>query len=379
MSVLEREPFETLARAASSPARPTMASGRAWTPRRTSPCSRTAGRRARRGAENSPKPPWRSRDDRTPHLRHRRDRCARRGARPHAARARRPRRPPRPRRTPRECARTRRTARRVRPRPRRPPRRRAPGRAIGEHEIDSVFHLAAQTIVGIARRSPVSTYGTNVRGTWLLMEACRTHEVQRVVVAASDKAYGASDVLRTPRISRSTRPPVRREQGRDRPHHSLVRAHLRRAGGHDALRQPLRPGRPEPVPPHPRGDRRRARGTPGDHPVRRPRSGPALRRRRRPAYLAIADSSTRTPQPRSARLQRRHRSGRARDRLESSTRSSRSSARVPAPSTAAAPAFRRARSTAGRRPEQAPGDHRLVAAGEPRGGPAPHDRLVRSR
>lgn len=68
-------------------------------------------------------------------------------------------------------------------------------RAIGEHEIDSVFHLAAQTIVGIARRSPVSTYETNVRGTWLLLEACRTHEVQRVVVAASDKAYGASDVL----------------------------------------------------------------------------------------------------------------------------------------------------------------------------------------
>jgi CDP-glucose 4,6-dehydratase len=68
-------------------------------------------------------------------------------------------------------------------------------RAVGEHEIDSVFHLAAQTIVGIARRSPVSTFEANVRGTWLLMEACRTHEVQRVVVAASDKAYGASDVL----------------------------------------------------------------------------------------------------------------------------------------------------------------------------------------
>lgn len=68
-------------------------------------------------------------------------------------------------------------------------------RAIGEHEIDSVFHLAAQTIVGIARRSPVSTFESNVRGTWLLLEACRTHEVQRVVVAASDKAYGPSEVL----------------------------------------------------------------------------------------------------------------------------------------------------------------------------------------
>ena len=68
-------------------------------------------------------------------------------------------------------------------------------RAIGEHEIDSVFHLAAQTIVGIARRSPVSTFEANIRGTWLLMEACRTHEVGRVVVAASDKAYGPSEVL----------------------------------------------------------------------------------------------------------------------------------------------------------------------------------------
>ncbi len=68
-------------------------------------------------------------------------------------------------------------------------------RAIGEHEIDSVFHLAAQTIVGIARRSPVTTFEANIRGTWLLMEACRTHEVQRVVVAASDKAYGPSEIL----------------------------------------------------------------------------------------------------------------------------------------------------------------------------------------
>jgi CDP-glucose 4,6-dehydratase len=68
-------------------------------------------------------------------------------------------------------------------------------RAIGEHEADSVFHLAAQTIVGIARRSPVTTFDANIRGTWLLMEACRTHDVRRVVVAASDKAYGPSDVL----------------------------------------------------------------------------------------------------------------------------------------------------------------------------------------
>lgn len=68
-------------------------------------------------------------------------------------------------------------------------------RAIGEHAVDSVFHLAAQTIVGIARRSPVGTFEANIRGTWLLMEACRTHEVGRVVVAASDKAYGPSEIL----------------------------------------------------------------------------------------------------------------------------------------------------------------------------------------
>lgn len=68
-------------------------------------------------------------------------------------------------------------------------------RAIGEHEVDTVFHLAAQTIVGTASRSPLSTWESNVRGTYLLMEACRAQQVQRVVVASSDKAYGAHDAL----------------------------------------------------------------------------------------------------------------------------------------------------------------------------------------
>jgi CDP-glucose 4,6-dehydratase len=63
-------------------------------------------------------------------------------------------------------------------------------RALGEHEIDSVFHLAAQTIVGTANRSPASTFDANIRGTWTLLEACRHHGVERTVVAASDKAYG---------------------------------------------------------------------------------------------------------------------------------------------------------------------------------------------
>jgi CDP-glucose 4,6-dehydratase len=68
-------------------------------------------------------------------------------------------------------------------------------RALGEYEVDSVFHLAAQTIVGVANRSPVSTFEANIRGTWTVLEACRRVGVSRVVVAASDKAYGAHDEL----------------------------------------------------------------------------------------------------------------------------------------------------------------------------------------
>ena len=52
-------------------------------------------------------------------------------------------------------------------------------RALAEYEVDSVFHLAAQTLVGVANRSPRSTFETNVRGTWILLEACREHGVQR--------------------------------------------------------------------------------------------------------------------------------------------------------------------------------------------------------
>ena len=68
-------------------------------------------------------------------------------------------------------------------------------RALSEYEVDSVFHLAAQTIVGVAHTSPASTFDTNIRGTWTLLEACRRVGVERVVVAASDKAYGAHDQL----------------------------------------------------------------------------------------------------------------------------------------------------------------------------------------
>jgi len=68
-------------------------------------------------------------------------------------------------------------------------------RALAEYEVDTVFHLAAQTIVPTANRSPVSTFETNIRGTWTLLEACRRHGAERVVVAASDKAYGSHEKL----------------------------------------------------------------------------------------------------------------------------------------------------------------------------------------
>ncbi len=69
-------------------------------------------------------------------------------------------------------------------------------RALGEFEVDTVFHLAAQTIVGIANRNPVSTFETNIQGTWALMEACRrSPRVKQIVVASSDKAYGDQEHL----------------------------------------------------------------------------------------------------------------------------------------------------------------------------------------
>ena len=70
-------------------------------------------------------------------------------------------------------------------------------RALNEYEIGSVFHLGAQTIVGTASRSPLSTFESNIKGTWSLLEACRQSSqlVQRVLVASSDKAYGSHDKL----------------------------------------------------------------------------------------------------------------------------------------------------------------------------------------
>src|SRR5687767_10799466 len=69
-------------------------------------------------------------------------------------------------------------------------------RVLGEYEIDTVIHLAAQTIVGIANRNPVSTFESNIAGTWAMLESCRRSPmVKQIVVASSDKAYGDHENL----------------------------------------------------------------------------------------------------------------------------------------------------------------------------------------
>ena len=69
-------------------------------------------------------------------------------------------------------------------------------RALNEYEVDTVFHLAAQTIVGIANRNALSTFESNIKGTWCVLEACRrVPTVKRIVLASSDKAYGDQEKL----------------------------------------------------------------------------------------------------------------------------------------------------------------------------------------
>lgn len=69
-------------------------------------------------------------------------------------------------------------------------------RTLGDYEIETVFHLAAQTIVPIANRNAVETFDTNIRGTWTVLEACRrSPTVKAIVVASSDKAYGEQQEL----------------------------------------------------------------------------------------------------------------------------------------------------------------------------------------
>ena len=69
-------------------------------------------------------------------------------------------------------------------------------RVLGEYEVKTVFHLAAQAIVTISNRNPISTFESNIRGTWIVLEACRrSPTVQEILVASSDKAYGEHDQL----------------------------------------------------------------------------------------------------------------------------------------------------------------------------------------
>jgi len=68
-------------------------------------------------------------------------------------------------------------------------------RSIGEYSIDTVFHLAAQPLVSVAKVDPISTLRTNIEGTWNVLEACRQLSVRHVIVASSDKAYGANPDL----------------------------------------------------------------------------------------------------------------------------------------------------------------------------------------
>jgi CDP-glucose 4,6-dehydratase len=67
--------------------------------------------------------------------------------------------------------------------------------AIAGHGVETVYHLAAEPIVGAVAASPVHGFESNVRGTWTVLQACRSREIERVVVASSDKAYGAHDEL----------------------------------------------------------------------------------------------------------------------------------------------------------------------------------------
>ena len=69
-------------------------------------------------------------------------------------------------------------------------------RVLGEYEIDTVMHLAAQAIVGVANRNPISTFESNIAGAWSILEACRrSPRVRQIVTASSDKAYGESAAL----------------------------------------------------------------------------------------------------------------------------------------------------------------------------------------
>src|SRR3990172_12947763 len=63
-------------------------------------------------------------------------------------------------------------------------------KVLAKYRIDVVFHLAAQSEVGVANNDPTGTFKTNIEGTWNILEACRRQKIKRVILASSDKAYG---------------------------------------------------------------------------------------------------------------------------------------------------------------------------------------------
>ena len=164
------------------------------------------------------------------------------------------------------------------------------GRALNEYEVDSVFHLAAQTLVGTANRAPLSTFETNVRGTWLLLEACapaRSRERDRGLLGQGLRTPPRAALHRGPGADPDV--PVRRLEGGRRPDRALLLAHVRAAGRGDPVRQPLRRRRHEPLAAGARGDRRGAR---------RPAAGGPLRRLAR-ARLPVRRGRRRAPTWRS--------------------------------------------------------------------------------
>ena len=101
-------------------------------------------------------------------------------------------------------------------------------KVIADHGVGTVYHLAAQAIVGEANASPVPTFESNIEGTWTVLEACRVGGVERVIVASSDKAYGPHDQLPYAEGSGpSADLSLRRLEGRDRPDRPQLLAHLR--------------------------------------------------------------------------------------------------------------------------------------------------------
>ena len=115
-------------------------------------------------------------------------------------------------------------------------------RVLGEYEVETVFHLAAQTIVGIANRNPISTFESNIGGTWSTLEACRrSPRVNGIVLASSDKAYGDQDNSALHgRHSSARMPSLRCQQILRRSDRQQLRHYLQASGRHHALRQSLR-------------------------------------------------------------------------------------------------------------------------------------------